>query len=652
MSTAAAQQQLTNAAAAAAALRQAMGYQYHCDPAAAAAAYQLAAPGLTPWQLELEVGGEKQQLTVLPEQLQQVWDERFAPVVQDVATLLATQSKAAQVLAASEDVEGLRKEDRAAAVATLLLQEERFRGLATWLVEFLAGNCMWAMLQYLTDVLYGTGASAKALYAARAGSAEQVAPVQAPGAAVVAVGGEEIGVSEASLLGLPILPAAAAAAMEEEAAAAVVLKKSTEGYVTDLDPAMEQWGDVDIGNVASGGTLNGLQSSAPAPAAASILSGTAAATAAAAANMGPESGGIIPGRAFTISQELPTPRQVELPEGCIRAVPRYSSEEWSFSSAGATGGGALLDGAFSGPGPRAAPVTATAADEADAASSQRFVAKWEEVAANDPQTCVAADDDYRADATVLAAAAVADGDHGDGWGLGAAAVDESSDVQASRRLRASLSAGDLPAASYSNSTSSSGAGKFLPAGVEEELMISSSSSKNRRGSSRARERQYSSSTDYWEDSKEAWEHAMGDEAGGNTNLMPLAVGGKLLGPVSTSVARAGGSAAGAPAGASLVPVAGTEWQQQSVSGVTRRRVQGVEVTRASGTDEGVWNSRRQVYHGDCSAAAGAAAAAAASGGGGGGAMGASAAMTHAVAQLFAILLLLALLCIWLVLSGD
>ena len=195
MSTPAAQQQLMLSSAQAAAIRQAMSSSGgQLTPAlaqaldAAAALNPLGgAPGSqllpssfqnsnmvgqlssvmsrwTPWKIQVESGGQQQQLEMLPQQLQQVWQQRFSPVVKDVAYLLAVQNKTVTMLAGG----GPGGAVPPSAAAAVMLEQETFRSLATQMVEFLAGNCMWSMLQYLTDVMYGAGASAKALYAARA----------------------------------------------------------------------------------------------------------------------------------------------------------------------------------------------------------------------------------------------------------------------------------------------------------------------------------------------------------------------------------------------------------------------------------------------------------------------------------------------------
>lgn len=132
-------------------------------------------------------GGQQQQSGmngVNAADVQSVWKKQYTPVLVDISYMLTAQSNrlaaavarppaaAAAAVPASPTAAGCSP--RAAAAATqqppVSMDSPEFKMMVTHLVQFLAANGLWAVLQMVTDSVYGVGASAKALYSAKAAS--------------------------------------------------------------------------------------------------------------------------------------------------------------------------------------------------------------------------------------------------------------------------------------------------------------------------------------------------------------------------------------------------------------------------------------------------------------------------------------------------
>jgi hypothetical protein len=118
-------------------------------------------------------------------EVQAVWQRQYVPVITDVAYLLAanmekgaTTACAAAAAVPAADPACARQGSFSSGSPQALQPQglmvntdsSEFKALVTHLVQFLAAHGMWAVLQLITDHVYGVGASAKALYAAKAGS--------------------------------------------------------------------------------------------------------------------------------------------------------------------------------------------------------------------------------------------------------------------------------------------------------------------------------------------------------------------------------------------------------------------------------------------------------------------------------------------------
>lgn len=132
---------------------------------------------------------------VSPADVQAVWHKQYMPVLTDIAYLLATHQNRAAVptagIAGRASVSGTAVAGAAAAqsAAASNIDTPEFKSMVTQLVQFLAANGMWAVLQLITDSVYGVGASAKALYTAKASAPATPSVAASPAGTTSSAGG-------------------------------------------------------------------------------------------------------------------------------------------------------------------------------------------------------------------------------------------------------------------------------------------------------------------------------------------------------------------------------------------------------------------------------------------------------------------------------
>jgi hypothetical protein len=233
---------------------------------------------------------------VSPNEVQAVWNKQYTPLLTDIAYLLAThQHKAAMptagiavpgspALAAVAAATGQNAAAAAAAGAAaaaaggVSIDSPQFKSMVTQLVQFLAANGMWAVLQLITDSVYGVGASAKALYTAKA-AAGAAAAAAAPAAATGSSAGSSNGASVASsVTGRGGMSAGGFAAVAAAAGVPQVPVSSVQGS----------------GSTSMSNSSNGNSSSVTAGPGSSTDADYSAAAAAAAAAIGPEAAALEP----------------------------------------------------------------------------------------------------------------------------------------------------------------------------------------------------------------------------------------------------------------------------------------------------------------------------------------------------------------------
>jgi hypothetical protein len=128
-----------------------------------------AATTSAPWQLSVQTGGQMHVIEVTPRQVATAWQGQFVPLVTDIAYLLSAHFHPSTMLVAPHGAAG--QAGATLAAASSVADRPEFRAVVTPIVQFLASNACWATLQFVTDSLYGAGASAKALYSAGSGGA-------------------------------------------------------------------------------------------------------------------------------------------------------------------------------------------------------------------------------------------------------------------------------------------------------------------------------------------------------------------------------------------------------------------------------------------------------------------------------------------------
>jgi hypothetical protein len=147
--------------------------------------------------------------------VQVVWQKQYTPVLIDIAYLLtaqlqkATGSPLASAPAspfANASTEGgcpRTMSTAAAAQAQINMDSPEFKSMVTHLVQFLAANGLWAVLQLITDSVYGVGASAKALYTAKAATSAAASAAASASAKGGCEGGSSGGSITAAINGVP-----------------------------------------------------------------------------------------------------------------------------------------------------------------------------------------------------------------------------------------------------------------------------------------------------------------------------------------------------------------------------------------------------------------------------------------------------------------
>lgn len=180
--------------------------------------------------------------------VQTVWQRQYTPVLTDIAYLLSAQIQAPAAASPSASTggspfaaDGSSPRSIAAAAAgqsSINMETPKFKSMVTHLVQFLAANGLWAVLQLITDSVYGVGASAKALYTAKAATS-----AAASAAASVKGGGGSSGASStttAAAAAAKITQAtqtATAVSTEIEVAEPAAVASSSDSRKVVADPA-------------------------------------------------------------------------------------------------------------------------------------------------------------------------------------------------------------------------------------------------------------------------------------------------------------------------------------------------------------------------------------------------------------------------------
>jgi len=115
-----------------------------------------------------------------PQEIQGMWQDTFYRIVTDIAALLLARKPAGAQAAAESPA--------AAGGPQVSMDTPESRRKMSSLTHFLAANGKWAVLELLTDHVFGSGSSARAMYAARtlAGTAAAAALPVLPSTAPVA----------------------------------------------------------------------------------------------------------------------------------------------------------------------------------------------------------------------------------------------------------------------------------------------------------------------------------------------------------------------------------------------------------------------------------------------------------------------------------
>lgn len=121
-----------------------------------------------------------------PQEIQALWQHTFYRIVTDIAALLLARKPAGAQAAAESPA-------AAAGGPQVIMDTPESRRKISSLTHFLAANGKWAVLELLTDHVFGSGSSARAMYATRtlAGTAAAPVPVLSATAPVAAPAGPD-----------------------------------------------------------------------------------------------------------------------------------------------------------------------------------------------------------------------------------------------------------------------------------------------------------------------------------------------------------------------------------------------------------------------------------------------------------------------------